>query len=256
MKYEDELKKWSEQMNGQTGPSFAEKTQKNVSRIVTASLVSGLLLTVGIGVVVYFTIQGAMTYIEEEVEMTTSFSGDPTAFDPVERLSEVQAHAGPDTRLTEIEARLVKSDGTLDLMADYSPAPRVEYTFYHVLDTPPPNVAPTGATQWYEQVTVDAYEPGQRRFVSSMGGDINMEYIYYNQGLDKEVGSPTSSKPSQEFVEPPTCHFSDLWATAIQEGASPEYVADITYDDDGYEFRIRDAQIRLNFNTNCQLESS
>lgn len=252
MKYEDELKKISEQMGG-SNPIQGNNLVGGIGKMVKISLIAGLIFTIGIGALVYFVIQGANSYIETELEQTASFSGDPTMFDPVARYDEVHAHAGEGTLLTEINASLVKSDGTLDLMAQYKPAPHVIYTFYRVLDEPPEDAPPTGADHWYQKIEVEAYEPGQRRHVTTRGGDINLDYIYYNKGLDKEEKSPTSSKPSQEFIDPPSCSFGQIWAAAIEQGASPEYVANMTYDEDGYEFVIRDATIRLKFDRDCQL---
>lgn len=252
MKYEDELKKMAQQVGGNTMLQ-GNNLGKNISKIVTIGIVSVLVLMVGIGIATYFLIQGVNSYIETEIEETTPFSGDPSMFDPVNAYNEVQAQAGSDTLLTEIDATMVKSDGTLDLTAEYKPAPHVTFTFYELLDTPPEDAPPTGASQWYQRVKIEAYQPGQWRHVISRGGEINMEYSYQNKGLDKDISTPTSSKPSQEFIDPPSCHFSEIWEKAIEQGASPEYVANISYDEDGYAFIIRDTKIRLQFDTNCQL---
>lgn len=252
MKYEDELKKMAQQA-GNNNLLQGNNLGKNISKMVKVGLISTVLLMLGIGVATYFLIQGVNSYIETELEETASFSGDPSMFDPVNAYNEVHAHAGDETLFTEIDAMMVKSDGTLDLTAQYKPAPRATFTFYKILDTPPEDAPPTGADEWYQKVEVEAYEPGQWRHVRSYGGDVNMEYTYQNKGLDKDTGSPTSSKPSQAFIDPPSCHFSEIWAKAIEQGASPEHVANISYDEDGYAFTIRDTKIRLKFDTNCQL---
>lgn len=252
MKYEDELKKMSQQMGG--GNTFqGNNLGNNISKSISIWVVSAAVLMLGIGAGTYFLIQGVTSYIETEVEQTTPFSGDPSMFDPVNAYEEVHAHAGIDTQLTKIDATMVKSDGTLDLTAQYTPAPHVNFTFYRILDEPPENAPPTGTSEWYQKIQIEAYEPGQTRHVRSFGGDVNMEYWYTNKGLDRDESTPNSYNRSDKFVDPPNCHFSDLWITAIKKGASAEYLADISYDKDGYEFDIRDTQIRLKFDHNCQL---
>src|SRR5688572_5316503 len=53
----------------------------------------------------------------------------PGAFDPFAGLGEVQPRVGSAARLVSIEASGVRPDGTLDLTAEYTPAPRASYKF-------------------------------------------------------------------------------------------------------------------------------
>ena len=185
---------------------------------------------------------------------TREVPGDPASFDPIASLGGVSDFAGSDAQLISIDARFVRSDGTMDLTASYTPGPRVNYEF--ALPTDPPADAPPvgagGGSTWYLPVTIEVYQPGQWRHVTSMGGGVSTEYSYMNKGMDRDTSSPTTSP--REFVPEPTCSFADLWQVAIQQKEAPEdAVATITYDGRGYYFRISDLGISEYFDADCQL---
>jgi hypothetical protein len=54
-----------------------------------------------------------------------SITGDASEFDPMVGLAQAQEMAGEDARLATIDATYVRADGTMDLTATYSPAPRI-----------------------------------------------------------------------------------------------------------------------------------
>lgn len=252
MRYEDELKRKLEGYGKQNIPPNIPLGLRKFSKLGNCiALGGGVIGLLGAGIGIFVAVN-VSEYVATEIEETIEYSGNPAAFDPVKAYDEVHAHAGLGTVLTEIEAFFVRPDGTMDLTATYKPAPRTTYEFFRTLDTPPEDAPPIGDGTWYEKVTIKAYEPGQGRHVTSMGGDFNMEYYYENKGLDKDTGSPSSNKPD-EAIAPPTCHFSQIWEGAIAEGISDQTVANITYDEDGYEFRIMGTVTRLEFDQNCQL---
>lgn len=187
---------------------------------------------------------------------TRTISGNASSFNPIMALAEVNGFAGEDAQLVSIYAYYVRSDGTLDLNATYTPAPRVEYEFLREIprpaDAPPVGAGGTTAGQWYEPVTIEAYQPGQTRHVSQTGGGVSLEYNYTNQGLEKHVGSPTT-RPSGAVVAPPECSFSQLWQVALKKDAPADAVAIIEYDESGYDFNISGV-LHLRFNADCTLD--
>lgn len=189
-------------------------------------------------------------------EESFDLQGDPTHFDPIATVNEMRSHFDPNAKLSSIDISYVKSDGTLDLKAT-SYRPTARYDFYRELSEPPKDAPPVGAGgtkegKWYEPVDVEVFEPGQWRHVKRIGGGVSTEYSYIHKGIDVDRGTPTTS-PS-DFVEDPKCPLADLWKTAIEKGAPADAVASVDYDDSGYDFRISDAGISLEFDFDCKLK--
>lgn len=173
-------------------------------------------------------------------EQTIAIEGDPARFDPVAGLPQVMRVAGAGARLERIHAAGVRRDGTLDLTAGYTPAPRATYSL--VRDAQPPDPAPpigAGGSldgRWYQSLRIEAYRPGQRRQVTRISGNSRVRYSYVNRGLDLDEGNVSGKAGAP--IPPPACRFDRLWADAIAQGAPAGAVAQIDYDDDGYVFNI------------------
>lgn len=186
---------------------------------------------------------------------TQAITGDASKFDPMAGLADAQEMAGEDAQLATITATYVRADGTMDLTATYSPAPRTEYTFLREIprpaDAPPVGVAGSTAGPWYEPITIEAYQPGQTRRVTSTGGAVSTSFTYVNEGMTKQVDEPTTT-PFDEIAPEPTCDFVDLWKAAIKEGAPEEAVAIIEYDAEGYTFNIVGTLV-VRFDHDCKL---
>ena len=186
---------------------------------------------------------------------TEDLPGDARNFDPFEALPAVQAYAGEGTELVEIELRLVRRDGTMDLKADYTPKPDVDYTFVKAVarpsDAPPPGAGGANTGPWYETIEVRAYEPGQRRRRTTIGGSTNTVVDYTNKGMEREVSGARSG--AVETVPAPACAVSNLFDAAIAQGAPEDAVAYVTYDAEGYEFRITGLGVSLEFDHDCRL---
>lgn len=184
-------------------------------------------------------------------------TGDASRFDPMAGLKDAQAFAGKDAQLATISATYVRSDGTMDLTATYSPAPNTEYTFLREIprpaDAPPVGVAGSTDGQWYEPITIEAFKPGQRRHVTTTSGGVRASFTYVNEGMLKQVEEPTT-RPFDEVAPAPACAFTDLWETAIDEGAPEDAVAIIEYDVEGYTFNISGTMV-LRFDHDCNLEA-
>jgi hypothetical protein len=188
---------------------------------------------------------------------TQAIVGDPAQFDPLEGLAQAQKFAGADAKLATITATYIRADGTMDLTATYSPAPRTAYEFLREIprptDAPPVGVAGSSSGPWYEPISVEAYRPGQVSRVTSSGGSVSTQYTYTNEGMLKKVEEPTTN-PFDEIAPEPECQFVDLWETAIKEGAPEEAVAIIEYNADGYSFVISGTDgISLDFDMDCKL---
>jgi hypothetical protein len=185
--------------------------------------------------------------------------GAASSFDPVSTFEAVRQFAGENAQLISLRASNVRSDGTLDLTATYSPGPRVDYRFAREIprpaDAPPVGAGGTGTGPWYEPITVEAYQPGQRRQVTTIGGGVKTSYQYVNEGMTRTVSSASTSLGGT-LVDAPTCPFKDLWQTVLEANskAQKDAVASITYDSDGYDFVISGLGVSLHFDMACRLK--
>lgn len=187
---------------------------------------------------------------------TRDLPGDARNFDPFGSLTVVQDYAGEGAELVEIEVSVVRRDGTMDLKAEYSPKPDADYTFVREVprpsDAPPPGAGGANVGPWHEIITIRAYEPGQRRRRTTIGGGTNSVVTYTNKGMERDVSDVRSGEVGT--VPPPACRISEFFDDAIAEGVPPDAVANITYDVDGYEFRVTGLPVRLEFDHDCSLK--
>jgi hypothetical protein len=212
----------------------------------------GLLLFIGLLIVVCGVVPMYITtYFFVD---TKEIEGEGNAYDPIAAFDTVSAYAGNEARLLSIEAYYVRSDGTMDLYADYYP--RVNYEFYIVVDDEAGHDIPLGAPNstadaevLYQGVTISVWEPYQMRSVST-----STSYSYMHLGMERDVDEPSRTKPA-EPIPAPACSFADLWAKAIEEQDAPENaVAIISYNADGYEFYINDTDVRMHFDLDCTVD--
>jgi hypothetical protein len=220
--------------------------------LITVVITGGILLGLGAAIAAVFApnllneVFSQMTGVE--TVQSRPVEGDAANFDPIASFKSMQAFAGEGAQLVEFEAYFVRSDGTLDLTATYNPSPRVSAEF--VMEVEPPADAPPvgagGGGTWYREVEIEAYRPGQTRRVSSS----SYSYSYTNEGMTRDIDTPRSFTPT--VISPPVCPFEALWRAALAEGAPAEAVATIEYDEDGYDFYIRDVGVRLTFGPDCE----
>ncbi|MCB9456078.1 MAG: hypothetical protein H6671_08835 [Anaerolineaceae bacterium] len=187
---------------------------------------------------------------------TRPVPGEAAHFEPFVALPGIFEYAGAGAELVSIDLRYVRSDGTMDLTAE-SYRPRAEYTFVRPA-APPADAPPIGAGgsvsgQWYERVTIEAYQPGQWRHVTTISGGVSTEYSYMNQGMERDIDSPISSKPP--VIARPECSLAEMWEAAKKQDAPQDAVATITYNAQGYDFRISALSISLQFGTDCRLRN-
>ena len=185
---------------------------------------------------------------------TRIIPGDAAHFDPVASYPSVLDYAGTGAELVSIKAYYVRSDGSTELNATYSPAPNVDYNFVRKLDKAPANAPPIGAggsntAPWYEPINIHLYQPGQWRKVSSS----SVSYTYVNKGMERSVDDPENGL-TYPIVPAPRCQFAKLWSIALTEDAPAEAVAIIGYDANGYDFSISGLSVYLKFDVDCNLK--
>jgi hypothetical protein len=173
---------------------------------------------------------------------TYSLDGDVRHFEPFKRLDQIRDKVGPGAVLTKIEAAFVRSDGTMDLEAEYTPAPTVTYTFVVPMADPPDNAPPVGAgrgpnDKWFKRVRVECGSIGKRQTVSRSNGGSTTKFSFTNEGMTIERKDPESGQ-IPPAVDAPKLLCSDLWSMAIRKGAPNDAVAMISYDQQGYNFHI------------------
>jgi hypothetical protein len=229
-----------------------------ITLIIVASIGCGLLAAASaifnFNIPFMNQIMTALTGVE--APQTQPLTTDPNNFDAFAGLEQARALAGENALLISINANYVRSDGTMDLNASYSPAPRTDYKFVREIprpeDAPPVGVAGSTNGQWYEPITIEVYRPGSRRHVSITSGGSRVSFDYTNEGMVRDVDSPTTSL-SGEILEDPKCTMKQLWAIALEHDAPQDAVAIITYDAEGYDFNISGV-VYLEFTPNCKLE--
>ncbi|MFA5935329.1 MAG: hypothetical protein WC787_00520 [Patescibacteria group bacterium] len=222
------------------------------------SLVLGLLITGGtaFGLSRLMDLDPLKMFAGIEKPVSVAPPGDAGAFDPIKAFMEVKTYAG-NVPLVEMTATHVRSDGTINLMADLSPRPTVSYDFVEEFKNDSEDAPPIGAgsgeggVQWRD-VTVDVSHPNIWRHVTQIGGSINASYRYKYLGMGKTIGSPRGSNYDTPLPDP-LCPFVALWAVAMQKGTPSDAVAWIRYNKDGYDFWIRDTKYRYRFDTDCRL---
>lgn len=234
-----------------------------IARIVLPVVAIAL---VGMGIlaaVMAFAIPAALnplfkSWFDVDLDPTVVPPGDLRAFDPIATFAAVRAYAGDGARPVSMRATYVRPDGTLDLNADLTPSPNVSYEFVREI-RPGPDAPPIGAgvnasgTQW-QTIVVTVGSPGKTVYVRRLGGKVNAQYYYTNKGMQKDERQPRGSN-DETVVPDPSCPFADLWKKAIERGAPAQAVAVISYDDDGYDFRINDTDVRLTFGKDCDVLS-
>jgi hypothetical protein len=183
---------------------------------------------------------------------------EPTRFDAFAVYPQVAAFAGDNLQLVKIRAYGVRLDGTMDLMASYTPAPRAEYEYIRNLAGPPPDAPPVGTggqagSAWQEKVKVDVFQPGQLRNSSTTNNGVGYRIQWQNRGMVRQNEKPTAAaKPEATNLAVPTCPLTLIWQQALSRGAPPDAIATVEYTRDGYDFSIQGTQVRFRLSPTCQ----
>jgi len=202
------------------------------------------------------TIAAIFHYADSKLADTEPPPGDARRFDPIAAYGEVAAFAGENAQLVSIAARFVRSDGTMDLKADYRPSPSAQYRFVREMpapaEAPPVGAGGNADGRWHESVHVGISRPWQFRSVRRVGGSGGASYQYFNRGMERRT-DPPSGRASAAIAPPPACAFRRLWAEAIARGAPAAAVAVIEYDARGYAFRIDDLGFSMRVAADCSV---
>lgn len=233
----------------------AGKVGKKVGCGICGCIVGFLGLIFGIIYLTTFTNYCARMMGEE----TYPISGNPKAFDPIAAIPEIRAKVGARAVLVDIDASSVRADGTMNLDAKYSPAPRTNYRFQVPLDKAPEDqeAPPIGAGRgpddvWVQDVTVQVYQPGQMRSVSRISGGSRSTYTYTNEGMDIDRSSPRMGKVPDGIADI-TVSTQKMWEIALKLGAPKDAVASINIKDGDSTFRITGMKIDLRWDENGKL---
>lgn len=189
----------------------------------------GCALSLGIGflVILFGGIIGTV-YLTSLQPNTQFIPDNPSNFNPPASLQEIQQIAGDDVRFISMTMERVRSDGTMDLNADYEPL--TEYVFVRQLDEPPTDAPQNSISYEYVTVTIDG-----------------------TSDVERTIQPVSAEEDIPERVIPPNCSIADLWQSAKSYDVPANVLATIHYSQDGYRFVIDNLNIDLQFNEDCIL---
>jgi hypothetical protein len=210
-----------------------------------------------VGFIIYFTAY-SNTCAKMMGEETYPIAGNPTRFDPFAAIPDIKSKLGSDAILLEMDASSVRSDGTLDLKAQYKPAPTATYRFRVPIKEAPKDAPPIGAGRkpgdiWIQDVTVRVYEPGMRRHVTRVSGGSRSSYSYTNEGMDMDRSDPQMGSLEGALPDPKITT-KEMWDFAISKGADKAAVARVSFEDDGYEFTISELKYHIRWDADGKLD--
>lgn len=222
--------------------------------VLLPGVLGGLLCAGGFG------LQGALREVvteaaDIELPETRPVPGSASRFDPIASLDEISAWAGDGAVLVGLRVEQVRLDGSVPLDAEWTPKPSVEYEFWLKAEAPevaPPVGAGGGGDEWWREVTVRAFEPGQSRQVSS-SGRVNVRHSYTNEGMVRERGS-VARRVAKPLMDVRSCPPKRLWELARAEGFPIDAVASIRYEDDGARFSIDGTKHDLRVDARCEMK--
>jgi hypothetical protein len=232
-------------------------SEQSGSKLKKILPIVAVLLVVGAGVAVTQSAKVKQWLGLHKVE----FPGDRASFRPVENYYKVARLAGSRVEVRRIDARFVRSDGTLNLDADGEPM--VEYHFVRkrkkwrtkMKNTSKrrrrrrrtnTNLNRRNRTKYkYQLVKLTLKKSGKETGSGGCGGSAQVTpYISRSKTRIEEKGCVAKS---------PSCRFSDLWEKAAKAGMPTDAPATIIYTCKGYDFSIPGKKETLHFDTSCEL---
>lgn len=170
-------------------------------------------------------------------------ASDESSYDPIASFPEAEALA--DARedgleFVHLSARFVRSDGTMDLTADYAPTALYQWSGANDGSRP---LGAGGEKQLLR--TVRATDFGFELAATLPGGE---KYYDFNLGLRRSDAVGAGAAPAPK----PTCGFAKLWKEAIARGADANAVAVINYGAAGYHFQIDGTPFQMSFGNDCK----
>ena len=178
---------------------------------------------------------------------TTEAPGDLRAFNPITAYPAVWQYAGFGAALLEIDARYVRSDGTINAYAEYQP--QVSYAFLRPAADAREDLPIGARPPSWQRVEVLIAKPRTRRVQEG-----NSTYNYRMKGMERSFLA--SSDRRGDVVPPPQCGFAAVWRVAVERGFPSDGVARIRYtrEDDlpTYTFWV-DTVGGIELDADCQL---
>jgi hypothetical protein len=179
------------------------------------------------------------------VEGTADPPGKVNAFDPSASLHQVASFAGGGARLVSIDARGVRSDGTMDLEAVYYPA--VEYAFVRPAAPVDRSKYPVGTRpESKDELAVVAVRK------SSVVNTTSSQLIDRGMAITKTSPVAAGNVPTAE----PQCTFAALWSAAIGRGVPRDAVAHVTYEKSAYRFEVENTPHTYAFDASCKFATA
>ena len=177
--------------------------------------------------------------------------GDPSSFDPIKKYETVKHYAGGnDLHLVSIQVNYVKTDGTIDLYANYKP--NVRYDFYKPITTETNKEMPLGVKgshPGYKLIRVKISKPYRFEFWAYKPGSTKGRF---HLGMFKE-SYDVFSQPKKAFK--PNCLLKKLWNNVFEldREIPKNSVAVITYTNRGFSFSIQNTKYYYTFDPDGNL---
>lgn len=181
---------------------------------------------------------------------TTAPPGDLHNFDPIVSFAAMASYAGPEARLLSMHAYFVRTDGTMDLTAEYRPRVDAEFvtkaTAEDVADQGPlaPGSGFSAGAALRTQLVVRA---PQMFHVTSGGSEWDEKHLGMGR---RPVGTASGD---ERTIDPPSCDFKSMWQKALADGAPGDVVANIAYEGEGYTFEANGRDFRRRFDGTCNM---
>jgi|GEM_PF-6769899 len=200
-----------------------------------------IILSIGSFVLMIF----LLTYFDTCNKNTSGIPGDMRQYDPIKNLPKIQQFAGKDVKLANIKAVYVKSDGTMDIKAKYSP--NVTYLFVkkinEIIDKDVPiGVKDKRTINTVEEITIKVTKP---YYYTNLANDSTHRF----PGMER-YARKTSNNYEKLIADTPKIGFDKIWEMALKQDVPENAVAMIEYDNKGYHFYIDDTNIDLYFDIN------
>ena len=182
------------------------------------------------------TINVFIRYFEKD-SVTETIPGLRSVFKPIENFKKAKQFAGNNAKLVSIESQQVESDGIINFINSYKPAPRVAYFFTR------PYVAPVEKkNKDNKNKKIGTYTRVVKKKKLKPKAPIENIKIYITSyketatQMKLQIVSNTNIEP--EVSEPPLCSFKKIWQLAIKNNAPKNATAYINYKSGVYQFCI------------------
>jgi hypothetical protein len=169
-----------------------------------------------------------------------------TAYKPVTYYDRIRRDCGSGCKLLKMVAKNVASDGTMDL----TKTGLVTFEFKNLKRTKKVKVKGKKKKKKASKVVSSGKGKYEKVIITvpKIGGSSRVNKMVMGRSTRTYNVRTTHSAT----VKGPTCKVLDLWKQALAKGADGAYLANITYDRDGYLFEIKSKGFKMAFNQQCK----